>query len=62
VGCRQRRKKLSGMVIPIDPKTAKPGAIIKVEDAYNMYFTPDASSAIVVAEALKRLEFATLTP
>ena len=50
-------RKLSGMVIPIDPKTAKPGAIIKVEDAYNMYFTPDGSSAIVVAEALKRLEF-----
>jgi YVTN family beta-propeller protein len=50
-------RKLSGMVIPIDPKTAKPGATIKVEDAYNMYFTPDGSSAIVVAEALKRLEF-----
>jgi len=50
-------RKLSGMVIPIDPKTAKPGEIIKVEDAYNMYFTPDGMSAIVVAEALKRLEF-----
>jgi YVTN family beta-propeller protein len=50
-------RNLSGMVIPIDPKTAKPGAIIKVEDAYNMYFTPDGMSAIVVAEALKRLEF-----
>jgi len=50
-------RKLSGMVIPIDPKTAKPGATIKVEDAYNMYFTPDGKSAIVVAEALKRLEF-----
>jgi len=46
-----------GMVIPIDPKTGKPGPTIKVEDAYNMYFTPDGSSAIVVAEALKRLEF-----
>jgi len=50
-------RNLSGMVVPIDPKTAKPGPIIKVEDAYNMYFTPDGSSAIVVAEALKRLEF-----
>ena len=50
-------RNLSGMVIPIDPKTAKPGAIIKVQDAYNMYFTPDGKSAIVVAEALKRLEF-----
>jgi len=47
----------SGMVIPIDPNTAKPGTTIKVQDAYNMYFTPDGASAIVVAEALKRLEF-----
>ena len=50
-------RNLSGMVIPIDPKTAKPGTTIKVEDAYNMYFTPDGSSAIIVAEALRRLEF-----
>ena len=47
----------SGLVMPIDPKTARPGAVIKVEDAYNMYFTPDGASAIIVAEALKRLEF-----
>ena len=26
-------------------------------DAYNMYFTPDGRSAIVVAEAMRRLEF-----
>ena len=50
-------RKLPGVVIPIDPKTAKPGTTIKVEDAYNMYFTPDGSSAIIVAEALRRLEF-----
>jgi DNA-binding beta-propeller fold protein YncE len=30
---------------------------VPVDDAYNMYFTPDGRSAIVVAEALKRLEF-----
>jgi YVTN family beta-propeller protein len=48
---------LSGIVVPIDPKTGKPGGTIKVPDAYNMYFTPDGSAAIVVAEALKRLEF-----
>ena len=46
-----------GSLLPIDPKTAKPGAIIPVHDAYNMYFMPDGSAAIVVAEALKRLEF-----
>jgi YVTN family beta-propeller protein len=50
-------RNLSGMVIPIDPKTGKPGETIKVQDAYNMYFTPDGTSAIVVAEAYKRLEF-----
>jgi YVTN family beta-propeller protein len=50
-------RKLSGILTPIDPKTGKPGATIKVADAYNLYFTPDGHSAIVVAEALKRLEF-----
>ena len=47
----------SGILTPIDPKTGKPGTTIKVPDAYNLYFTPDGKSAIVVAEALKRLEF-----
>src|SRR5258706_4679108 len=50
-------RKLSGILTPIDPKTGKPGATIKVADAYNLYFTPDGHSAIVVAEALKQLEF-----
>jgi len=50
-------RKLSGILTPIDPKTGKPGTTIKVPDAYNMYFTPDGQSAIVVAEALKQLEF-----
>lgn len=50
-------RNLSGMLIPIDPKTGKPGETIKVQDAYNMYFTPDGASAIIVAEAYKRLEF-----
>lgn len=48
---------LSGLVKPIDPKTGKAGPTITVPDAYNMYFTPDGKFAIVVAEALKRLEF-----
>jgi YVTN family beta-propeller protein len=50
-------RNLGGILVPIDPKTGKPGAAIKVPDAYNLYFTPDGHSAIVVAEALKRLEF-----
>ena len=46
-----------GSLIPIDPKTGRPGPAIAVDDPYNMYFTPDGQSAIVVAEALKRLDF-----
>jgi YVTN family beta-propeller protein len=46
-----------GSLTPIDPKSGKPGKAIPVDDPYNMYFSPDGKSAIVVAEALKRLDF-----
>ncbi|MBI2349422.1 MAG: YncE family protein [Deltaproteobacteria bacterium] len=46
-----------GSLTPIDPMTGKPGKTIPVDDPYNMYFTPDGSAAIIVAEALKRLDF-----
>jgi DNA-binding beta-propeller fold protein YncE len=46
-----------GSLTPINPFTGKPGATIRVTDAYNMYFSPDGKSAIVVAEGVKRLEF-----
>ena len=46
-----------GSLTPIDPKTGKPGKEIAVDDPYNMYFSPDGKSAIVVAEAMKRLDF-----
>lgn len=46
-----------GSLTPIDPRTGKPGEAIPVDDPYNMYFTPDGKSAIVVAEARKRLDF-----
>jgi YVTN family beta-propeller protein len=45
-----------GSLTPIDPKTGKPGMSVPVDDPYNMYFSPDGRSAIVVAEALKRLD------
>lgn len=51
------RKGEEGSLTPIDPKDGKPGAVIHVPDPYNMYFTPDGKSAIVVDERLKRLEF-----
>jgi YVTN family beta-propeller protein len=46
-----------GSLTPIDPKTGKPGKAVPVDDPYNMYFTPDGKSAIVVAEARHRLDF-----
>ncbi len=46
-----------GFVMPIDPKTSKPGKIILVPDAYNLYFTPDGHSAVIVAEEDRRLDF-----
>ena len=46
-----------GSLTPIDPMTGKPGKALPVDDPYNMYFTPDGRSAIVVAEAYKRLDF-----
>ncbi|WP_322998155.1 YncE family protein [Castellaniella sp.] len=46
-----------GSLTPIDPLTGKPGTAVPVDDPYNMYFTPDGKSAIVVAEARKRLDF-----
>jgi YVTN family beta-propeller protein len=46
-----------GSLTPIDPTTGKPGKPVAVDDPYNMYFTPDGRSAIVVAEAHKRLDF-----
>ncbi|MDB5860496.1 MAG: hypothetical protein JWQ76_4185 [Ramlibacter sp.] len=46
-----------GSMTPIDPRTGTPGPSIPVDDPYNVYWTPDGRHAIVVAEALKRLDF-----
>jgi YVTN family beta-propeller protein len=47
----------NGSLTPIDPNTGRPGNTIPVDDPYNLYFTPDGRSAIVVAERHKRLDF-----
>lgn len=47
---------LSNSLTVIDPRTGAPTATIPVPDPYNLYFTPDGSSAIVVAESLQRLD------
>ena len=41
----------------IDPATGKKGKTVRVEDPYNMYYTPDGKFAIVVAERKYRLDF-----
>jgi YVTN family beta-propeller protein len=49
---------MGNSLTPIDPRTGKPrGRPIPVRDPYNLYFTPDGRSAIVVAERLARLDF-----
>jgi YVTN family beta-propeller protein len=47
----------SNTLTPIDPATGRPGRPVPVPDPYNLYFTPDGSRAIVVAERLRRLDF-----
>jgi YVTN family beta-propeller protein len=48
---------LGNSLTPIDPRTGRVGAPIPVDDPYNLYFTPDGTKAIVVAEKLRRLDF-----
>src|SRR5712692_2089950 len=42
---------------PIDPVMGTEGVPVRVDDPYNLYFTPDGRYAIVVAERLQRLDF-----
>jgi YVTN family beta-propeller protein len=44
-------------LVVIDPRTGRSVGSIPVMDPYNLYFTPDGSKAIVVAEVLRRLDF-----
>ncbi len=41
----------------IDPRSGQPIETIPITDPYNLYFTPDGSKAIVVAERYQRLDF-----
>ena len=47
----------SNSLTPIDPVTAAEGKPVSVDDPYNMYFTPDGKSAMVIAEARHRIDF-----
>jgi DNA-binding beta-propeller fold protein YncE len=41
----------------IDPATAQQGETIRIDDPYNMYYTPDGKYAVVMAEREKRIDF-----
>jgi len=47
----------SNTLTVLSPRTGRPIRTIAVADPYNLYFTPDGSKAIVVAEALQRVDF-----
>jgi YVTN family beta-propeller protein len=42
---------------PIDPRTGKPGTDIPIDDPYNLYFSPDGTKAIVMAERNNEVDF-----
>ena len=47
---------LGNDMVPIDPATGRPGKRVPVQDPYNLYFTPDGSHALVMAERLRRID------
>jgi DNA-binding beta-propeller fold protein YncE len=48
---------LGNSITPIDPRSGRPSPRIPVADPYNMYFSPDGTAAVSVAEDLKALVF-----
>jgi DNA-binding beta-propeller fold protein YncE len=48
---------IGNSLTPINPANGIPGHPVRVEDPYNMYFTPDGRYAIVMAERLRRIDF-----
>jgi YVTN family beta-propeller protein len=47
----------SGTLMVIDPRSGREVGTLSVPDPYNLYFSPDGTTAIVVEEAFQRLEF-----
>ncbi|WP_163554031.1 YncE family protein [Candidatus Frankia alpina] len=49
---------LGNSLSPIDPRTGRlAGPAVPVTDPYNLYFTPDGANAMVIAEAIHRIDF-----
>lgn len=47
---------LGNDLVPIDPRTGRRGRTVKVDDPYNLYFTPDGAHALVMAERMRRID------
>jgi YVTN family beta-propeller protein len=48
---------LGNSLTPINPATGRFGRSVRVDDPYNLYFTPDGRYAIVMASARHQLDF-----
>ena len=48
---------IGNSLTPINPANGLPGRPVSVADPYNLYFTPDGRYAMVMAEALRRIDF-----
>lgn len=47
----------SNDLVPINPRTGRPGRRVPVTDPYNLYFTMNGRYAVVMAERLDRIDF-----
>jgi YVTN family beta-propeller protein len=47
----------SNLLVPFDPLTGEPGEAIPVDAPYNLYFTPDGTHAVVMAERRNRIDY-----
>ena len=47
----------SNRLVPIDPLTGQPGNPISVAAPYNLYFTPDGTTAVVMSERLNTINY-----
>jgi DNA-binding beta-propeller fold protein YncE len=48
---------LGNTLTPINPRTGAFGAAVPVTDPYNLYFTPDGKSALVMSESMREIVF-----
>ncbi|MCW2903586.1 MAG: beta-propeller repeat-containing protein [Streptosporangiaceae bacterium] len=44
-------------LVPVDPRTGRRGPAVRVPSPYDLYFTPDGRTALVMAGRLRRIDF-----